>query len=108
VICEICKKYANEKRKSPRIPRPLRLFVTNAAGKTPLKGRTINVSQDGALIQDEDCHKFNDGERMRVGLYLSDKVSDQSSRDILDLSGVIKSVKSEERKLAVMFLKRSV
>jgi len=68
--CKTCGKYLDQKRKHPRIKRPLQIVLIKER-QTAIKGNIVDVSEGGALIQLQTWADFKKDEKV---LFLCRKV----------------------------------
>jgi hypothetical protein len=101
--CKTCGKYLDQKRKYPRIKRPLKIVLTKE-GQAAIKGNIVDLSDGGALIQLQTWADFKKDEKVLLEIYSSHPASDNSSHESTKVSGLIKRIKSEKRQLAIAFL----
>ena len=100
--CKTCGKYLDQKRKYPRIKRPLQIFLIKER-QTAIKGNIVDVSEGGALIQLQTWADFKKDEKVLLDIYPS-PASDKSSHESTKVSGLIKRIEAEKRQLAIAFL----
>jgi len=100
--CKTCGKYLDQKRKYPRITRPLQVVLTKK-GQKAIKGNIVDLSEGGALIQLQTWADFKKDEKVLLEIYPS-PASDKSSHESTKVSGLIKRIEVEKRQLAIAFL----
>jgi hypothetical protein len=101
--CRTCGKYLDQKRKYPRIKRPLKIVVIRERQKA-IKGNIVDLSEGGALIQLQTWADFKKDEKVLLEIYHSHPTSDNSSHELTKVSGLIKRIEAERRQLAIVFL----
>jgi hypothetical protein len=102
-ICRECGKYLDDKRKYPRIRRPLRIALFQGH-KTAIEGNIVNVSHGGALVELQRWADIDENERVVLNIYSSLPASEKSPASVLKLSAQVKRVDTERKQLAVTFL----
>jgi len=101
--CKTCGKYLDQKRKYPRIKRPLQIVLTKE-GQKAIKGNIVDLSEGGALIQLQTWADFKKDEKVLLEIYPSHQASDNPSHESTKVSGLIKRIEVEKRQLAIAFL----
>jgi hypothetical protein len=101
-ICRTCGKYLDQKRKYPRIKRPLQVVLIKE-GQTAIKGNIVDLSEGGALIQVQTWADFKKDEKVLLEIYPSHPASDNSSHESTKVSGLIKRIEAESKQLAIVF-----
>jgi len=102
--CDRCKIYHQEKRKYRRIPRPLRVVVSNKKPKRNIEGTIVDVSVKGALIKLDKWIHFNREQMVNLRLYYNKVISDKEEINVVNVSGKIKRVAKERQELAIVFV----
>ena len=102
-ICRECGKYLDDKRKDPRIRRPLQIALSQGH-KTAIEGNIVNISDGGALIELKGWADLGENERVVLHIYPSHPVSDKSPTSVLKISAQVTRVDTERKQLAVSFL----
>jgi len=100
--CKTCGKYLDQKRKFPRIKRPLKIVLIKE-GQTAIKGKIVDLSEGGALIQLQTWADFKKDEKVLLEIYPSRPASDKSSHELTRVSGLIKRTEAESKQLAIVF-----
>jgi len=100
--CQHCEKL--ERRKSPRIERPLSVVISNNKVNTNAEGTIANVSEGGALIELVDWGNFREGQTIAFKMRYDDKPSDQANSIVLSGSAVVKRLSREKQELAIIFM----
>ena len=101
--CKTCGKYLDQKRKHPRIKRPLQIVLIKEQ-QTAIKGNLVDVSEGGALVQLQTWADFKKDEKVLLEIYPSRRISDKSSHELTKVSGLIKRIEVERQQLAIVFL----
>jgi len=101
--CKTCGKYLDQKRKHPRIKRPLQIVLIKER-QTAIKGNIVDVSEGGALIQLQTWADFKKDEKVLLEIYASLRTSDKSPHELTKVSGLIKRIEVERQQLAIVFL----
>ena len=102
-ICQDCGKYLDQKRKYPRIKRPLQIILRRGQ-KTAIEGDIVDISEGGALIRLHHWADFYKGEEVVLEIYPSDVASEKTSTSVLKLSAQVKRIDTERKQLAIIFL----
>jgi c-di-GMP-binding flagellar brake protein YcgR len=96
----------DQKRKYPRIKRPLQIFLIKER-QTAIKGNIVDISEGGALIQLETWADFKKDEKVLLEIYPSRRTSDKSSHELTKVFGLIKRIEVERQQLAIVFLSKA-
>lgn len=102
-ICRECGKYLEDKRKYPRIRRPLRITLLQGR-ETAIEGNIVNISHGGALIELKSWADIGKSERVVLNIYPSHPALEKSPTSVLKLSARVKRVDTERKQLAMIFL----
>jgi hypothetical protein len=103
--CKTCGKYLDQKRKYPRIKRPLQIVLITEHQKA-IKGNIVDLSEGGALIQLQKWADFKKDEKVLLEIYPSHPTLDKSSHELTKVSGLIKRIEPESKQLVMVFLQR--
>ena len=103
--CKSCGSYLKERRKHSRIKRPLRCNVSKDNG-TAIQGQIINISGNGALIKVKDWSDFKRDEKVKLTIYLDGESTINESLT-MEVSGQIKRLALDKKKLGVLFLSKN-
>ena len=101
--CQGCEKRLGEKRKHPRVRRPLRGVVFKEQGTT-LQAKILDVSEGGALLELDGWIHFDQGEKASLEIQPTPMNQTGSSRPPIKVVGLVKRVEPEKRRLALAFL----
>ncbi|MFP3870160.1 MAG: PilZ domain-containing protein [Syntrophobacteria bacterium] len=102
-ICRACGKYLDDKRKYPRIARPLQVILLRDPG-APLEGDVVNISEGGVLVRLQSWADFDDDEKVVLEIYPQHLPSENTSPSALKLSAQVKRKDAQRKQLAIVFL----
>ena len=106
-ICQDCGKYLDQKRKYPRIKRPLQIILRRGQ-KTVIEGDIVDISEGGALIRLHHWADFYKDEEVVLEIYPSHVDSKKVSSSALKLAALVKRIDTERKRLAIIFLSKIV
>jgi hypothetical protein len=102
-ICLTCGKYSDQRRKHPRIKRPLQIILLRGR-KTALEGEVVNISKGGVLLKLQNWVDFNENEKVVLKIYPSKIAGKKISSSALKVSAQVKRIDAERKELAIIFL----
>jgi len=101
--CRTCGKYLDQKRKHPRIKRPLQVVLIKKE-QTAIIGNIVDLSEGGALIQLQQWADFKKDEKVLLEISPTPQALDKSSHESTKVSGLIKRIAANRQQLAIVFL----
>jgi len=101
--CKACGKYLDQKRKYPRIKRPLQVVLIKKE-QTAIIGNIVDLSEGGALIQLQQWADFKKDEKVVLEISPTPQALDKSSHESTKVSGLIKRIEADRQQLAIVFL----
>ena len=102
-VCLTCGKYLDQKRKHPRIKRPLQIILLRGR-KTALEGDVVNISKGGVLVKLQNWVDFDENEKMVLEIYPSQIVGKKTSTSAFKVSAQVKRIEAQKKQLAIIFL----
>lgn len=102
-ICRTCGKYLDQRRKHPRITRPLQIILLRGR-KTALEGDVVNISQSGVLVKLQNWVDFEENEKVTLKIYPSQIAGKQTSTSAFKVSAQVKRIEAQKKQLAIIFL----
>ena len=102
-ICRTCGKYLDQRRKHPRITRPLQIILLRGR-KTALEGDVVNISQSGVLVKLQNWVDFDENETVVLKIYPYRVAAEKNSTATLKISAQVKRIDAEKKELAMIFL----
>jgi hypothetical protein len=102
-ICLTCGKYLDQRRKHPRIKRPLQIILLRGR-KTALEGDVVNISKGGVLLKLQNWVDFDENEKVVLKIYPSQIVEKKTSSPALKVSAQVKRIDAKKKELAIIFL----
>ena len=102
-ICLTCGKYLDQKRKHPRIKRPLQIILLRGR-KTALEGDVVNISKGGVLVKLQNWVDFDENETVVLKIYPYRVAAEKNSAATLKISAEVKRIDAEKKELAMIFL----
>lgn len=102
-ICLTCGKYLDQRRKHPRIKRPLQIILLRGR-KTALEGDVVNISKGGVLVKLQNWVDFDENEKVVLKIYPSQIAGKKTSTPTLKVSAQVKRIDAKKKQLAIIFL----
>ena len=102
-ICLTCGRYLDQRRKHPRIKRPLKLMLLRGQ-KTALEGDVVNISKGGVLVKLQNWVDFDENEKVVLKIYPAQVAGMKKSTSALKVSAQVKRINAEKKQLAIIFL----
>ena len=102
-LCRTCGKYLDEKRKYPRVERPLKIML-HKGGIKACEGDILNISEGGALIRLQEWGDFDKDEKVTLEILPPHSASGKGSNSKLMVLGRIKRIENHKQQLAIVFL----
>jgi hypothetical protein len=103
-ICANCETCREEKRRSLRIRRPLKVSIACQESKRTTAGSLLNVSSTGALVEIDNWLDFTVCERITMQIYTSDQASNHIQTHLDKKQSIVKRIIEDKRQIGVMFI----
>ena len=102
-VCLTCGKYLDQKRKHPRIKRPLQIILLRGR-KTALEGDVVNISKGGVLVKLQNWVDFEENEKVTLKILPSQIAREKTSTSAIKVSAQVKRIEAQKKQLAIIFL----
>jgi hypothetical protein len=103
-VCHSCGKYMDEKRKYPRVKRPLPIVLLKGE-KTAIEGEIVDISAGGARIRLNKWIDFDEDGKATLEIDPSHADAERESLSTIKVTGLIKRIDEQEQQLAIAFLR---
>ena len=102
-VCRTCGKYLDEKRKYPRVRRPLPVILLKGE-KTAIEGEIVDVSPGGARIRLNKWVDFDEDGKATLEIDASHADAEGVSSSVIKVTGSIKRIDDQEQQIAIAFI----
>ncbi len=107
-VCQTCEKRLGERRRHPRVKRPLNGVLLTLTGEDPpAQVDILEVSESGALIRLKDWIRLHEGQEICLVVYAPCETARRSSPQPVRVVGLIKRIESARWELAIAFVQEA-